>query len=194
LLWISLTALLLLTQVTRLTPPPDVRAILEESGCVLPCALGLHPGITRLDEATAQLQAHPWLSNAIVTQELQRTGSGYVFLEWSGRQPAAINDRLVASVWVEDGAVTLIRLPLTVTLGTLVWPFAPLSAVEFVRLSHTSSLVEATVGRGMVARVTLRCPFRRAAVWSESPELRLGEAGLMAVDGETVWAGVRACA
>ena len=173
-IWLAILTILLLSQASRLVPSLDFSSLLQSNNCTSACLLGLSPGETRLDDAIAHLQAHPWVRAIVVSSELQRSGTGYFFLQWTGAQPDVINDHLVASVWIEDRLVKLIRLPLATALGSLARHYAPLESAEFVRLSQASSMAEVPLWPDSVARVTVRCPTRRSQIWWEPPELRIG--------------------
>lgn len=83
-----------------LLAPPD--------GCEIPCFLGIRPGKSTVSEALAVLRNHEWISQP----RMSAPGNGFSVIswQWSGLQPALINDDYPGRLtfyWDEEDPSTL---------------------------------------------------------------------------------------
>lgn len=148
----------------------DIRAFFSApDGCTAPCFLGIHPGVTRRDEALAVLQAQPWITG------LQDDGDSIKWM-WNGRQPAFISQldsRFYAGrVDFRDELVTSISLPTAVRYGDFLALFGTPDATASVNNYGPSSIsITRTFGffdAGFEIEFTFRCPVRtRQDMWSK---------------------------
>ena len=71
---------------------PGIRELLLATpDCAPPCFLDIHPGETFYPDAIRSLQAHPWVSEVIVSPELRNTGTGYVVADYPRARVCSIN-------------------------------------------------------------------------------------------------------
>lgn len=93
----------------------EIRALLSGAPCPAPCFMGIRPAHTGVNQAYEQLQAHPWVEEAIFWDiRLQFS----IEWRWNGRQPAYLRDR--PEVEIRDRVeIEYIAVPTTLTIGEL---------------------------------------------------------------------------
>ena len=72
------------------------------------CLLGIQPGITHTGAALRQLQSHPWVG--AVQQNAPGNGYAQISWEWSGQQPAVVDDTQQGKItfyWDDDNVIPL---------------------------------------------------------------------------------------
>jgi hypothetical protein len=75
----------------------DLRTFLMPSGdCVMPCFMGIRPGITRIDDALNIVHTHPWVDS--YTTHFSTNGVVLITWSWSGQQPDYIDSRVVGGL------------------------------------------------------------------------------------------------
>ncbi|MBE0689720.1 MAG: hypothetical protein IH587_06310 [Anaerolineae bacterium] len=147
-----------------------------EDNCALPCALGIIPGITSLDDAGRILNAHPWVADYQLSRSIT-VDSGYLIWHWSGAQPAIIDGQQEAALWVENGRVEWIQITTRLPFGDL-----------WLRLGRPSGgyvwYVELTAERifqrmyyqahDLLVEFDVLCPAHLNGFWSAPVRLRYG--------------------
>jgi hypothetical protein len=105
----------------------NLRAFLTTShDCVIPCFMGIRPGVTTIEEAIAILETHEW-AKALDLQgaPTEARPSGTIWWSWSGAQPdyfyAGLSGRVELSDEDGDGTAVVTRLEIPTTI-----PFAEL--------------------------------------------------------------------
>jgi hypothetical protein len=93
-----------------LTPSPD---------CPAPCWQGIRPGTTTAAEALDILETHPWIDHVIMTERYGATHDGFIGWAWNSAPPAPIDSRARGAMWVENEIVRSVRIPTTISFGTL---------------------------------------------------------------------------
>ncbi len=86
---------------------------LPTSSCAAPCFMGIHPGVTRSDQAQAILQASAWVAQISAdTSTIQWT--------WNGQQPAFLHsDPADNQITLNDGIVYTIDVGTSMDMATI---------------------------------------------------------------------------
>ncbi len=95
-----------------------LQATLMTSDCQMPCFMGIHPGVTPVDEAVQILVHSNWVSRIKILDDVYQkttTPKRLVLWDWSGKQPAWIQDD-EAELAATDGRVTEITIAMDVRL------------------------------------------------------------------------------
>jgi hypothetical protein len=90
--------------------PPD--------GCPMPCFMGIRPGVTTPEEAAAILEAHDWVSEAVVSYD--RTGHIYL-IQWSWNESASalVDTSKLAYLFARADVVQSIAMPTTIAFADI---------------------------------------------------------------------------
>jgi hypothetical protein len=91
--------------------PPD--------GCPRPCFMGIRPGVTRAEEATAILEAHEWINTVSRYEATEDVGIVSLTATWSGRQPDFIDSSVALWLSVRDNSIQMISIPTRIPLGQI---------------------------------------------------------------------------
>jgi hypothetical protein len=136
-----------------------------DEACTTPCFLGIHPGGTRIEDARAALEAHPWVTQIDARMEMDYFGYEHLYFRW--QPPGAITDwggELVTSY----GTVYSVRLESDLPLVDVWAAFdqPPMVGVRAARLSdgrarlYNTFLADSSLGTMTV----LDCPLSFRAV------------------------------
>ncbi|MCA9909288.1 MAG: hypothetical protein KC519_11610, partial [Anaerolineae bacterium] len=141
-----------------------------------PCVLGIIPGETSLDEAGRILNEHPW----VIDYQLSRSitaDSGYLIWRWSGAQPAIIDERQEAALWVEDGQVEWLQVTTRIPFGDVwLWLGTPSSGyIWYVELTAERIFQRMYYADdAMLVEFDVLCPTHLNGFWSAPVRLRYG--------------------
>jgi hypothetical protein len=138
--------------------------------CEAPCWQGIKTDVTTREEATAILQASPWVAQIYQTPIA-------VTWRWSGRQPALIDGTKDGLLQLVGSRVTQIRIQTLVPFGD-VWLL--LDRPDDARLAQpltrfTAYQIAAYKSLGMEAMITFDCPVTPSVFWSANITLGLGK-------------------
>jgi hypothetical protein len=163
--------------VLALPTPPSPLAALDDPDCPAPCWSGIQPGQTRLDDVDVLLSTNHWVTDFGFNRGMA-LDTGIVIWRWTETAPAWIDTRTAGEMWVEDGIVQWIKLPVRLRFGD-VWAAraAPAQGItqrigQEARLMHFGLYpADALFVRGVLA-----CPPRRTALWWMPVTFYLGNA------------------
>jgi hypothetical protein len=101
---------------------PALYDFLRPAGCAAPCFMGIRPGVTSADELFAILRRHEWVSTLYdFTQIADGVGipgvTGDVRWDWSGAQPAWIDDRVQGLLRLNLDRVRFVAVATHIRLG-----------------------------------------------------------------------------
>jgi hypothetical protein len=129
---ITLFSLMVALPRTRPYDDSALRAFLMLPNCPLPCFMGIRPGVTTVDEAITILQNHDWVKNVLL--EEGSFDPVYVTWEWSGVQPAFINDQSGTQGLLgrTGGLVFYFHITTTAAMAEIWWLFQhpPLVSID----------------------------------------------------------------
>ena len=83
--------------------------------CLAPCFMGIHPGITTVDDAITILQEHPWVSEIIVSDEFSR-----LIVIWAASDQPYIDTDSLGRFRYNKNVIQDINVRTHITLGE-VW-------------------------------------------------------------------------
>jgi hypothetical protein len=133
----------LLIVLTHLQPyeGSHLRALLAPTeGCDAPCFIGIRPGVTTVDEAVELLSSHEWVGGIDVDLLAIRW-------RWTGAQPAWIDAREPAQIWLDGERVTGIEFKTRLTLGDMRLTFGE---------PHGTDVRASSLGGQRIRRITER--------------------------------------
>jgi hypothetical protein len=147
------------------------------------CWNGILPGSTRVDDAVALLESHPWIEQ--VTVERQPLME-YIYWNWNDRKPAFLDtsdERVPPFVWASQGVVDHIAIPTSLShadilrkLGTpQLGTFRVLRTRRGARYPTLASIWHVAGyddGLYLVYMTTL-CPVSARNIWRSSVTLSL---------------------
>jgi len=167
----------------------ELRALFAPSNeCPMPCFIGIRPGVTTADEALAVLEAHEWIGDVELAYNRVTGAPNAAIWSWSGSQPPLILDTLYGSPYrgnlrIQDGIVTAIWIPTTITAGDLrlLWgkpdqiAFTLFRNLEVERYPLFLSYFEIFAGQRAVSQAFVYCPYFPVD-WYAPVALTLGDA------------------
>jgi hypothetical protein len=167
---VGLTALLL--GMVRAYPAHDDdlrRVLLPAPGCPAPCWQGIVVDVTTREEATAILEADPWVKQVYQTP-LAVTWS------WNGSQPALINGAQDGLLQIGGGVVRQIRIQTRIPFGD-VW--LALDRPDDARLLHpitprSAYQIAAYEEVGIQSISAFDCPVKPPLFWQATITLGMG--------------------
>ena len=138
--------------------------------CDTPCWQGIRIDVTTRQEATALLQASPWVEHVYQTPIA-------VTWHWNGKQPPQIDGTKDGLLQLAGNIVTQIRIQTLIPFGD-VWllldrPDDARLAQPLTRLSAYQIAAYETVG--VEAMSTFDCPVTPSELWSATITLGLGK-------------------
>ncbi|MCC6613948.1 MAG: hypothetical protein IT320_10750 [Anaerolineae bacterium] len=155
----------------------DLDTLLPDAdNCALPCALGIIPGVTSLDEAGRILNDHPWVADYQLSRSIT-VDSGYLIWRWSGEQPTYIDGDEEAALWVDNGRVEWMQVTTHLPFGDLwlrlgtpsggyVW-YVELTAERIFQRMYYKAY-------DLLVEFDVLCPTRLDGFWSAPVRLRYG--------------------
>jgi hypothetical protein len=180
-------------------PPDDadVRALLASpDDCPMPCFIGIRPGATTADEALAILEAHAWIGDVELAYNRVTGAPNAAIWNWSGSQPQLIQDTLYGSPYrgnlrIENGLVTAIWIPTTITAGDLWLLWGKPDEFAFTLFRQPSeddqplflSYFEIFAGQRAVSQTFVYCPYFPVD-WNATVAITLGDASDVAFISE----------
>ena len=138
--------------------------------------MGIRPGVSTISEATAALDAHPWIADYRVNRTVALE-SGYMFWTWSGAQPDAIDGNSEGLIWFEDRRVIWLQVTTRVPFGALWREYGPPSSASSWHVELTS---EQAFHRAhyqaydLLVEFDVLCPTHVQPYWSAPVRLRFG--------------------
>lgn len=158
-------------------PHPDLDVLLPDAeNCALPCVLGIIPGETSLENAGRILNDHPWVADYQLSRSVT-ADSGYLIWRWSGTQPAVIDDRQEAALWVEDGRVEWLQVTTRIPFGDVwLWLGKPSSGyIWYVELTAERIFQRMYYADdAMLVEFDVLCPTHLRGFWRAPVRLRYG--------------------
>ena len=156
-----------------------IRAILLPSDCSAPCFMGIRPGVTQMREASALLEANPWVGsmNAYIDSGCCTIAINW---QWNGKQPAVLENGTNTIYFTYDpntGIQTVqnialhTRIPVGYAILVLgAWPSLDSGALQgldsaYVEVFYRNQFVHMTT--------TASCPLTRWELWQEPMTLAL---------------------
>jgi hypothetical protein len=166
-----------------------LRALLASpTDCPMPCFIGIRPGVSAADEALAILEAHGWIGDVELAYDRVTGQPNAAIWNWSGSQPNLIQDTLYGRPYrgnlrIQDGIVTAIWIPTTITAGDLrlLWgkpdqvAFTLFRNVDEERYPLFLSYFEIFRGQSAVSQTFVYCPYFPVD-WYAPVALTLGDA------------------
>jgi hypothetical protein len=155
-----------------LLTPPD--------GCMMPCFIGIRPGVTRLDDAVTILRTHEWVENYAV--HITTIGGVLITWSWSGQQPDYIDSRIPGGLSTGDtNFVDRIDFATHLSLGSFVlWKRPPSGGLRCTSVPRVIGLF-VHYSEGLVAEVPMppmrcpgRCPIRMQDLWVSRTLVTIG--------------------
>jgi hypothetical protein len=139
----------------------DLRAFLHSDTCAAPCWQGIRPGVTRSFVAVEMLEALPWVTDLYTVQGIA-TSESYVRWGWTGTPPAVVDTARNGQMWLHDGRVYAIDIPLAVQFSTVWGAFgAPEAEVyQTAPFAPPQTIFHAYYfGRTLEIRGSVACPL-----------------------------------
>jgi hypothetical protein len=172
----------------------ELRAFLTPSDdCLMPCFMGVRPGVTTTGEAIAVLEAHPWVEGIQVTgtyiQNLR-------IVRWSGRQPAMIDRARYATFRTSRGGkIDEIYVPLTLNVGYLYLALGEPSSADFLPVvpipgSRAARVILPMYDRSLIRLVSapVQCPLSLESFWKAPADISIMSEDLRSdLIGVEVW-------
>jgi hypothetical protein len=160
-----------------------LRELLHPGACAAPCWQGIRPGVTRSFEAVERLEALAWVTDLFTVQGIA-TSESYIRWNWTGAQPEVIDAARSGQMWLHEGRVYAIDIPLAVHFSE-VWgafgtpeaeryqtaPFAPPQA--FYHIYYFGGTLEI---RGSIA-----CPLNARNRLATRVDAHIAQATTLAV-------------
>src|SRR3954471_1229467 len=130
---LSLFLLLIFTAVLLLfhAQPYDdheLRAILLHDGCLAPCFMGIHPGVTQHEAVIKLLNKNNWV-NKITFED-----SIYIKWTWSGKQPDWINSTTEGLLSLSNDKVITIQFKTWFRFGNLLLSMGDNNDIQKINL------------------------------------------------------------
>lgn len=101
----------------------ELRALLiSDAACPQPCWQGIRPAQTSSTDAIAQLKTMPWVTNISAIQGIV-TNDSIIRWKWNGQQSSIIDIERDGTIWLHNGLVYSIELPLKASFAQ-VWQAA----------------------------------------------------------------------
>lgn len=157
--------------------PPDA--------CKMPCWQGIRPGETTLDETLSLLNAHPWVKDIVVYEQVYTQGIGFIRWRWSGQQPEIINSQYRGNLFLINSVVQTISIPTSASFGD-VWLLLDRPGKGIVSLGGVTRSRQQAVYRAshqavyeypqgvLNAQSVLTCPLQPSSFWQAAVNFQLG--------------------
>lgn len=91
----------------------------SDAACPQPCWQGIRPAQTSSTDAIAQLKTMPWVTDISAIQGIV-TNDSIIRWKWNGQQSGIIDSERDGTIWLHNGLVYSIELPLKVSFAQ-VW-------------------------------------------------------------------------
>ena len=86
--------------------------------CAQPCWQGIRPATTSSTDAIARLNAMPWVVNISAIQGIV-TNDSIIRWKWSGQQAKIIDGERDGTIWLHNGLVYSIEIPLKISFASI---------------------------------------------------------------------------
>ena len=155
----------------------DVRDfLLPTEGCMMPCWLGIQPGVTTLEQALTILKTHRWFGQI---EQIEHAPYTYIYWEWSAQKPDFMGMARVflpSVMWAKDGIIQLIFIPTGLPYGEVSLLFgAPMRGLSVTSgYPNSVALANRPVTRRVVNyfdgqvsfEIQVRCPINLYQFWN----------------------------
>jgi hypothetical protein len=145
----------------------------------MPCFIGIRPHVTTADEAIAILETHEWIGEIEQRQNRATGQPDSLIWNWSGSQSYLIQDTLFdrpyrGNLHIEDGVVTSIWVPTTITTGELRLIWGNPDEFAYTVFRNFASYYEIFSTHQAVSQTLVYCPYFPVN-WHTQVALTLGD-------------------
>jgi hypothetical protein len=144
------------------------RLLVPSAGCPQPCWETIRPNVTSSTEAIARLNTMPWVTNITAIQGIV-TNDSIIRWEWNGQQSPVIDGERGGTIWLHNGLVYSIELPLKVTYAKVWQAIGKPDYTTYTKAPREKPTVEYHVlyAEGLMDFYgEIRCPLRAWTLFS----------------------------